>query len=63
LYNLDDDEGVEDEDGKVGNQLREDQLAPDEVDGHVELEISVRKLYFIFHSINGRISWSVCPTF
>ena len=36
LDNLDDDEGVEDEDGEVGHQLREDQLAPDEVDGHVE---------------------------
>ena len=36
LDDLDDDERVEDEDGEVGHQLGEDELAPDEVDGHVE---------------------------
>ncbi len=36
LDDLDNDEWVEDEDGEVGNELGQDEFAPDEVDGHIE---------------------------
>ena len=38
LDDLLDDEGVEDDDGEVGQQVGQDQLAPDDVDGRVQLQ-------------------------